>query len=81
MLTTATILIDIFQVYVIFAVDSPNIFQETFADWMPVLMSNQWHKSTEAIIHLSWTVLHARCTSGLSSVFPISQGDAEELDR
>jgi len=29
----------------------------------------------------SWTVLHAQCTSALSSGFPISQGNAEELDR
>jgi len=29
----------------------------------------------------SWTVLHAQCTSGLSSGFPVSQGNAEALDR
>jgi len=29
----------------------------------------------------SWTVLHAQCTSALSSGFPISQGTAEALDR
>ena len=29
----------------------------------------------------SWTVLHAQCTSALSSGFPISQGNAEALDR
>jgi len=29
----------------------------------------------------SWTVLHAQCTSALSSEFPLSQGNAEELDR
>jgi len=29
----------------------------------------------------SWTVLHAQCTSVLSSGFPISQGNAEALDR
>ena len=29
----------------------------------------------------SWTVLHAQCTSGLSSGFPLSQDNAEELDR
>jgi len=29
----------------------------------------------------SWTVLHAQCTSALSSGFPLSQGNTEELDR
>jgi len=29
----------------------------------------------------SWTVLHAQCTSALSSGFPLSQGNAEALDR
>jgi len=29
----------------------------------------------------SWTVLHAQCSSALSSGFPISQGNAETLDR
>ena len=29
----------------------------------------------------SWTVLHAQCTSALSSGFPISQGNTEALDR
>jgi len=29
----------------------------------------------------SWTVLHTQCTSVLSSGFPISQGNAEALDR
>jgi len=29
----------------------------------------------------SWTVLHAQCISALSSGFPISQGNAEALDR
>jgi len=29
----------------------------------------------------SWTVLHAQCTSALSSGFPPSQGNAEALDR
>jgi len=29
----------------------------------------------------SWTVLHAQCTSALSFGFPISQGNAEALDR
>jgi len=29
----------------------------------------------------SWTVLHARSASALSSVFPISQDNAEALDR
>jgi len=29
----------------------------------------------------SWTVLHAQCTSALSSGFPISQGNAETLER
>jgi len=29
----------------------------------------------------SWTVLHAQCTSALSSGFPISQRNAEALDR
>jgi len=29
----------------------------------------------------SWTVLHAQCTSMLSSGFPLSQGNAEALDR
>ena len=29
----------------------------------------------------SWTVLHAQCTSALSSVFPMSQGNAEALHR
>jgi len=29
----------------------------------------------------SWTVLHAQCTSALSSGFPISQGNTEVLDR
>jgi len=29
----------------------------------------------------SWTVLHAQCTSALSSRFPRSQGNAEALDR
>jgi len=29
----------------------------------------------------SWTVLHAQCTSALSSGFPILQGNAEALDR
>jgi len=29
----------------------------------------------------SWTVLHAQCTSALSSEFSISQGNAEALDR
>ena len=29
----------------------------------------------------SWTVLHTQCTSALSSRFPISQGNAEALDR
>jgi len=29
----------------------------------------------------SWTVLHAQCTSVLSSGFPLSQGNAEALDR
>jgi len=29
----------------------------------------------------SWTVLHAQCTSVLSSGFPISQDNAEALDR
>jgi len=28
-----------------------------------------------------WTVLHAQCTSVLSSRFPISQRNAEALDR
>ena len=29
----------------------------------------------------SWTVLHAQCTSALSSVLPVSQGSAEALQR
>jgi len=29
----------------------------------------------------SWTVLHAQCTSALSSGFPLSQGNAEALNR
>jgi len=29
----------------------------------------------------SWTVLHAQCTSTLYSAFPISQGNAEALER
>jgi len=29
----------------------------------------------------SWTVLHAQCTSALSSEFPLLQGNAEALDR
>jgi len=29
----------------------------------------------------SWTVLHTQCTSALSSGFPISQGNAEALER
>jgi len=29
----------------------------------------------------SWTVLHAQCTSALTSGFPISQGNAEALAR
>jgi len=29
----------------------------------------------------SWIVLHAQCTSALSSGFPISQGNAEALER
>jgi len=29
----------------------------------------------------SWTVLHAQCTSALSSGFPVSQGYAEALER
>jgi len=29
----------------------------------------------------SWTVLHVQCSSALSSGFPISQGNAEALDR
>jgi len=29
----------------------------------------------------TWIVLHAQCTSVLSSGFPISQGIAEALDR
>ena len=29
----------------------------------------------------SWTVLHAQCTSALSSGFALSQGNAEALDR
>ena len=29
----------------------------------------------------SWTVLHEQCTSALSSGFPISQGNAEALER
>jgi len=29
----------------------------------------------------SWTVLHAQCTSALSSGFPILPGNAETLDR
>jgi len=29
----------------------------------------------------SWTVLHAKCTSALCSGFPLSQGNAEALDR
>jgi len=29
----------------------------------------------------SWTVLHAQCTSALSSGFPLLQGNAEALDR
>jgi len=29
----------------------------------------------------SWTVLHAQCTTALSSGFPVSQGNAEALDR
>jgi len=29
----------------------------------------------------SWTVLHAQCTSTLSSVFPLSQGNAQALER
>jgi len=29
----------------------------------------------------SWTVLNAQCTSALSSGFPISQGNAEALER
>ena len=29
----------------------------------------------------SWTVLHAQCSSALSSGFPISQGNAEALER
>jgi len=29
----------------------------------------------------SWTLLHAECTSALSSGFPISQGNADALDR
>jgi len=29
----------------------------------------------------SWTVLHAQSTSALFSVFPLSQGNAEALDR
>jgi len=28
----------------------------------------------------SWTVLHAQCTSALSSGFPLSQSNAEALD-
>jgi len=28
-----------------------------------------------------WTVLHAQCTSTLSYGFPISQGNAEALER
>jgi len=28
-----------------------------------------------------WTVLHAQCTTALSSGFPILQGNAEALDR
>ena len=30
---------------------------------------------------MSWAVLHAQCTSALSSGFPISQGNAEALER
>jgi len=30
---------------------------------------------------MSWTVLHAQCTSALSSEFPILQGNAEALER
>ena len=29
----------------------------------------------------SWTMLHTQCTSALSSGFPLSQGNAEALDR
>jgi len=29
----------------------------------------------------SWTMLHAQCTSALSSGFPLSQGNAKALDR